>query len=312
MKISYSKFDLYMRCQYAHHLSYVECLRKKGAERPLFFGGNMHKLLQFRHKPKALKRAKLEIDKAYNALSNRDIDAVGQGYLQDLYTVFGDYQQVWKDVERPIETEHEIKFKIGKFRGEPVIFHGIIDELYEGQIIGEHKTFSTAPKMSILAMNTQVCLYSKARELETGEKIKRVRWDYIKSAPAAEPIWLPKSNRFSEATNGNITPMSWLRACDARGIVDQETRAKALNYEQNISNHFFKAEFDIVPEMVDTVWEDFKRVCKDIIVNEGTNKTKHISRDCDWCGYRPICFAEFTGADVEYVKKTDYIVKERS
>jgi len=271
----------------------------------------MHTLLQYRIKPKKLIKAKKEIEKVYRALKPREQEELGQNYLSDVFTVFGDYQEVWKGKELPRETEHDFEIPMGKIKGEPVIFKGIIDEVYDSKVLGEHKTFTIAPKMSILAMNTQVCLYAKAHELETGEVLERVRWDYIRSSPALEPLWLPKSNRFSEASNSKITNLSWLRACQSRGITDPLVLAKANNYKPNLSDSFFRCDVELIPEMVDSVWEDFKFVAKDIVNRGKTNKIKRITRDCDWCNFRPICYAEFTGADVDYIKKHDYVYRER-
>jgi hypothetical protein len=106
-------------------------------------------------------------------------------------------------------------------------------------------------------MNMQTCLYAKARELEKGKKFKRVMWDYIRSSPATLPIWLPKSNRFSTATNGNITPYSWARACKERSIEDEDILAQGDMYKPNISNFFFRCCTELLPVMVDNVWDDW-------------------------------------------------------
>jgi hypothetical protein len=235
---------------------------------------------------------------------------LGDNYLDDLKTIFNDYRRVWKGFQKPIETEHEFLIHMSNYKDEPVYFHGIIDEVYDDLVMGEHKTFKTAPSMDTLAMNMQTCLYSKAWELETGQKFQRVMWDYIKRSPAAYPIWLEKSQRFSAAKNNNITSLSWERACIERGITDEATLAMGEMYLPNLSNFFFRCYTELLPIMVDTVWEDFKAVVRDIIVRGPTNKIKNIGRQCSWCGFRPICYAEFTGVDINYIIKTDYEYKE--
>lgn len=201
-------------------------------------------------------------------------------------------------------TEHEFLIKIGKYKGLPVYFHGKVDELYEGGMMGEHKTFTRPPDMSLLAMNTQVCLYAKAHELEFGDKLKTVLWDYVKSTPAERPIWLEKSERFSTAQSSKITPFSWIRAHEERGIEDGNKTAAF--YEPNIANFFFRVRMDIHPEMVDSIWDDFKKTTRELITQEDST-VKNVTRDCSWCNFRPICYAEFTGADVDYVIKTDFV-----
>lgn len=301
----------YLSCPQKHHFSYVQNLKRKGVARPLSFGGDFHKLLEHRNDKEKLKETIKTIRGVYNDLSGTDQGILGENYIQDLKTVFQDYQKVWKGAEQPTETEHEFLIRLGKVGDDPIYFHGLMDEIYEGGILGEHKTFTRKPDMFTLAMNTQACVMAKAWMLETGERLEKVRWDYIHSQPSTLPIFLEKSGRFSEAKNAKITPMSWLRACKAQGIDDPEILAKAELYRGNIREFFFKVDFDFVPSMVDTVWDTFKYMCREISVRGVNNKTKNITRDCTWCNYKDICFAEFTGANVAYIIKKDFVVSVR-
>lgn len=311
IKVSYSMLSSYMDCPQKFNFNYIQGLRLKKPEKPLFFGSDFHKLLQYKHKPKELKKAFTSIEETYNDMPMLFQAELGDNYIEDLKTIFEDYCEVWQDTETPIETEHEFFIPIGKYKGEEVVFHGIIDELYGDGVIGEHKTFNRTPDMGTLAMNTQVCLYAKAVELEKKEKIHRVRWNYIKSSPSEHPIWLEKSQRFSDAKSNKITPMSWRRACESKGISDKQILDKAVKYSPNISNFFFRCETELVPDMINTVWSDFKQAVKDLISRRHTNRVKHITRNCGWCKFRPICYAEFTGADTDYVISTDYTIKDR-
>lgn len=314
--VSYSKVSTYRGCPQSYNWDYIQGLRPKRASRPLNFGSDFHKLLECRTDAEKLEEAKQGIVDAYYDLTAAQQEDLGENYLEDLFQVFEDYQQRWSNAELPDKTEHEFYLPLGKYKGEDVMFHGIIDELYFDKetgvvsIIGEHKTFSTKPDMSTLAMNQQVCLYAKAVEQEFGVMPTKVRWDYIKSTPSKEPIWLEKSQRFSEATNSNITPYSWLRACKNRRISDKAVLSKAKLYEPNIDNFFFRCEMDIYPEMVEAIYRDFKTTVKDMLAKGETNTTKHVSRNCAWCDYQPLCYGQFTGADLDYIIQKDYIIKE--
>ena len=314
--VSYSKVSSYRDCPQKYHFSYVERLCPKAMSRPLSFGSDFHKLLECRTNLQQLEEAKQHITDKYYDLTFKQQEDLGDTYLEDLFQVFEDYQERWKDAPLPAITEHEFYLPLGKFKGEEVMFHGIIDELYvdedtgEISIIGEHKTFTTKPDMSILAMNQQVCLYAKAVEQKFGIMPKKVRWDYIKSQPSKEPIWLDKSQRFSEASNSQITPYSWVRACKNRRIEDEAILSKAKLYEPNIDNYFFRCEMEIYPDMVESIYKDFKTTVRDMLSKGSDNTTKHVSRDCSWCSYQPICYGQFTGADVAYIMDKDYTTKE--
>ena len=315
--VSYSKVSAYRGCPQKHAWKYGQRLSPKKMSRPLNFGSDFHKLLECRTDPEKLAQAKQDIEDQYYELNAKQQEDLGENYVEELFQVFEDYQRHWSGTELPEVTEHEFYLPLGKYKGEEVVFHGIIDELYfdketgVAHIIGEHKTFSTKPDMSILAMNTQVCLYAKAVEQEFGVMPIKVRWDYIKSSPAKEPIWLEKSQRFSEAANSNITSYSWLRACERRRIEDKAVLSKAKLYEPNIDNFFFRCEMDIHPDMVESVYQDFKTTVKDMLSKNGSNTTKHISKDCSWCEYQPLCYGQFTGADLDYIIEKDYITKDK-
>lgn len=314
--VSYSKVSSYRGCPQKYNWRYVQGLRPRKISRPLSFGSDFHKLLECRINPELLEEAKRNIIEKYENLTATQQEELGDDYLDTLFQQFEDYQKRWANAEAPTITEHEFYLPIGKFKGEDVVFHGIIDELYFDEetgaidVIGEHKTFSKKPDMSILAMNTQVCLYAKAVQQEFGVMPTRVRWDYIKSEPAKEPVWLEKSQRFSEASNSGITPYSWERACARKGVTDEAILSKARLYEPNIDNFFFRCEMEIHPEMVEAIYKDFKSSVKDMLTKGETNAAKHVCKDCSWCEYQPLCYGQFTGADLDYIITKDYTFKE--
>lgn len=318
MHISYSRFASYLSCPYKHYLGYVERLTPKKPARPLYFGSDFHKLLELRGNKKELKKAKVEIaDKFYEMPASWQSE-LGENYVDDLFSIFLDYNKVYKEAPLPHITEHPFEILLGYYKGEPVYFVGVIDELYlykkQGKKfikIGEHKTFNRKPDMNTLTMNTQKCLYAKATQIERGVLPQEVIWDYIKSTPAKEPIWLPKSERFSESKSSEITPYSWARACKERQIDDIEIIEKGEKlYGQNISNFFFRVPQELYPQMIDNVWEGFVYTCKDIAKQGHKNKTKNITRDCQYCSFRDICFSEMSGGDTKYIISKNYQEKE--
>lgn len=311
--ISYSRVQTYLSCPYAHYLRYVEDIIRKGKSRPLSFGSDFHKLLELRKDKKAVKAAFSNIKESYYNLDSTSQAELGDDYLQSLKDIFIDYMKVYKGATLPNQTETKFEIPIGRYHGETVVFNGIIDELYEqedGLLIGEHKTFSRKPNLVTVVMNTQKCLYAKAVQLLTGVLPKEVMWDYIKSSPAQAPIWLEKSQRFSESKSNNITEYSWIRACKSKGISDQKILAKGKElYGGNIYNFFFRYKEEYIPDMVEEIFAGFKYTAAEIVKRSEKNKTRHIGQNCSWCEYKDICYAELTGGDAKYVRKRDY--KER-
>ena len=315
MNLSYSRFCSYLSCPYGHYLGYEEGWSQKKVPRPLFFGRDFHKLLEYRNKPAELPNIKSEIEDAYYELKPEQQSDLGEDYVEDLFSIFSDYCDVYTDCPEPTKTEIEFNIPIATYKGEDVIFKGFIDELYitDGKVtsIGEHKTFSKMPQKDFLVMNTQKSLYAKAVEILYGELPQTIIWDYIHSQPAQEPIWLDKSGRFSSAASQKITPYSWQRACKRRGITDENIIAEGNKYSQNIVNFFFRTEMDYIPDMVEDVWKGFLYTCKDIVRHGKENRTKNISQACSWCGFRDICHAELTGGNVQAILEHDFEQRER-
>lgn len=317
IKVSLTRAQSYLRCPYQHYLRYFEGLRLKRPVRPLYFGGDFHTLLEFRRDKDALRQAKQDITDTYYEIPPQWQGDLGENYPKDLFNIFSDYTKVYKDAPLPQITEEPFEILIGKYKGEPIEFVGVIDELYlrkrhgEKYIkIGEHKTFSRKPNADTLVMNTQKCLYAKATQITRGILPQAVIWDYISSKPASEPIWLEKSGRFSTAKSASITPYSWRRACKERGITDKEILRQGAQYKGNIPNFFFRREMELIPSMVESVWEGFVHTSKLIVKESHKNTTKNFTKDCAFCNFRDICHAECTGGDVAYLIEKNYEVRE--
>lgn len=313
MEISYSRESAYLRCPFSHYLSYVRKLTPKKPVRPLYFGSDFHKLLELRGDRKGLNRAIKEMRETYYDMPPKFQEELGENYIEDLKTIFIDYNKVYKNNPLPDVTEQAFEIKLGTFKGESVNFVGVIDGIYhiDGKtIIEEHKTFNRKPDLNTLTMNTQKCLYAKAIEKLCGKLPDHVLWDYIKSTPAKEPVWLEKSQRLSMAKSDYITPFSWERACKKHSVDEKLLKQGQDFYKDNTQNFFFRIYLDYTPEMVNRVWRDFVNVAKDICKRGETNRTMNITKDCSWCSFQPICYSILTGGNTAYIVETDYKLKE--
>lgn len=92
----------------------------------------------------------------------------------------------------------------------------------------------------------------------------------------------------------------------ARGINDPKVLQDGDKYEPNIPGFFFQTELDIDPNMVDAVWDGYLYTAKQIIKQGHKNTAQNISRNCSYCSYHDICYAELTGGDVDYIIDKDY------
>lgn len=320
MNISYSRVASWMSCPYAHYLGYELGVKQAKPQRPLYFGTDFHRLLELRGDKKELKKAKAEIEATYYDIPPQWQSELGAEYLEELFSIFSDYCDIYKDTPMPTITEQEFNIPMFERKGEPYIFKGKIDELYKRRSrstgekflkVGEHKTFNRRPDNSTLVMNVQKNLYAKAVHILYGILPRSVIWDYIHSKPANQPIWLEKTKRFSSAKSNFITPYSWLRACEEQGITDPEVLAKAEEFRGNVPAFFFRVEQDYDPAMVEDTWNGFQFQAKLIARYGHKNKTKNMTRNCSWCSYRDICYTQLTGGNLDYLLEKNFVVERR-
>jgi CRISPR/Cas system-associated exonuclease Cas4 (RecB family) len=323
--VSYSRISTYRDCPQQYHYSYVERITPKKPSAPMFFGKDLHSLLEARSKV-LMGDTSTNADTMFDNISKqyKDLPAVfqemiGQDYLFNLRSILEDYCQVYDETDsKKIITGVEQKFELPLpvvVKGDRWYINGVIDqreETEEGQtILMDHKTFSRMPDAILMAMNTQACLYAKASQMLDGFLPKKMVWDYIKSTPAEYPVWLEKSQRFSTAASQKITPFSYMRALKSQGLERDRELVKYKNtYYMNIENYFKRVSFDIVPGMVESVWRDFIASAKDLAVNGEKNKVKNVSWKCSFCSFKDLCYTEFTGGDVEYTKERDFEKKK--
>lgn len=318
MNISYSRVSSYLTCPYKHYLGYIEKLVPKKPAKPLQFGTDFHKLLENRIHPEELPKVMQDIGEAYYDMPANWQSELGDDYVMNLSTIFQDYQELYHDTPLPTKTEEEFNILMGKAHDEEVVFKGIIDELYLYKSrstgkktikVADHKTFTRRPDSMYLVMNTQMSLYCKACEFLYGQLPEKVIWDYISSTPADEPVWIEKTKKFSSAKTQKVTSFSYKRACQKQGIEPDPTLID--QYDSNIPNFFFRVELDVIPKMVNSIWDGFVYSAKEIALRGHKNQSKHISSmHCNFCAYRDICYTELTGGDVSYIMGKDFIRKE--
>lgn len=309
-----------MSCPYAHYLSYEVGVKSAKPQRPLYFGTDFHRLLELRGDPQGLKNAKADIESTYYEVPPQWQSELGADYLEDLFSIFSDYCDIYKDAPVPSITEQEFELPMFEYKGEPYVFKGKIDELYKRKSrstgkrflkLGEHKTFNRRPDNNTLVMNVQKNLYAKAVHLLYGILPRAVIWDYIHSSPAPQPIWLEKTKRFSNAKSQKVTPYSWLRACKEHGISDPEVLAHAEEFRGNIPAYFFRVEQEYDPRMVEDTWNGFMFQAKLIARYGHKNKTKNMTRNCSYCQYRDLCMTQITGGNMDHLMERNYIVSKR-
>lgn len=182
----------------------------------------------------------------------------------------------------------------------------------------EHKTCKKMPDEQTRQFDVQAVLYNAVLPMMGEKPVQGVVWDYVRTKLPAVPELL-KSGGLSKSAKIDTLPEVYLReikrhGLDPRGYQDilttLETKREAFyreirlpfskDFSNNILNHFIMDCYRMV-ELEEEYAED----------EDETIFTCNPSRDCSWCDFQTLCYAELRGDDTSYIMKHDYIKRKK-
>ncbi|XAO54154.1 Cas4 family exonuclease [Yersinia phage vB_YenM_P744] len=309
-KISHSKAKVGRRCQMAYYYKYILKLKAKAKSRPLMIGSLVHESIEsyiktghyahlfdeFRQKT----FSKLNVEE--QALNTDIVDlckVLVRGWVNRW--INGPYYMIW------VEKEFEIKLESG------LVFIGKIDgrcgeKSSSREWLIEHKTCKRMPDESIRMYDIQTPLYTSTLP-EIGEKpVTGVIWDYVRTKMPAIPEVL-KSGELSARKNIDTLPEIFMREISRHGLNPKaySDTIKSLNDES-----FYRR----IPYQVSK--HQSKRLREELIITSHylqeleTKKDycRNLTRDCSWCDYKDLCYAELRGDDTSYLMKHNFEVRD--
>lgn len=308
-KVSQSKVKTYRRCHRAYYNKYVEKLRRKRVARPLMFGRMVHDMID----AYANGDDPFEVLAAINVQDMKLFASEKEEYgeiVRDVGHIMEDYFDFWD--ERALvylrkngrAAEHE--FEIELFPD--ILWNGKIDAL--GRTPNrltwtvEHKTFTKMPGEDERWRNLQSSTYFRAIEMLGWATPDGMCWDYIRSKSPAIPGILKSGGLSSRQVDTlPVALKAWIKESD----FDVKKCSKLLAHAENNRDTWFKRIFTPVSaEAVDRIFADFKATVRRMADDHGRVKDMNVDRHCSWCEYEPLCRAELTGGDVEYLKQKEY------
>ena len=301
--ISQSRISMYQQCHYAHHLRYVERLKKKVPARPLIIGRAVHSILQ------AEAEGESDIYECLNIDMSKMFDeekAVYQESIDTTRSIMNEYFNYYR--EEPIRyirknkrsAEHEVTVDFGDFS---VI--GIIDGFAKQQrmkFLVEHKTASKAWDSKQMWRNLQIAVYIKLAELAGYGKMDGVMFNFILNKTPTKPQVL-KSGKLSERAILSL-PYTVKSVIHENKLQEKDYTALIQNAYTSRAEYFNRVYIPINGQVIDNIWNDFLMVAREIAAFP--LRDKHVGFHCSWCQYEPICSAELTNADVDFVIRNTY------
>lgn len=313
INVSQSKVKLWRRCRRAYHYKFVEMLKKKKVKRPFTFGGIVHEMLEAHAEGdnpfEVLERIELE----KGAYFRREIEMYGN-ILEDIRVIMTDYFDHWgedaglqfiRKNKRSSEHEFRIELRSGLW------FTGRIDGAVNARRmrwVKENKSFSRTPSEDARWRSVQGAVYFRAFEMMGWQPFDGILWDYICSKPPSVPERL-KSGEWSQKKISTLpTKLEEffaehdLKAKDFPKLMDEA--------RENRGDYFFRVFNPVKKHVVGMLFDDFCETAEEIAAMHGKVKSRNIDQHCGWCDYEPLCRAELTKSDVDFIKEHEYIITD--
>lgn len=305
-KISHSKAKVGRKCQMAYYYKYIRKLRAKSKSRPLMIGSLVHESIESYIKNGTYLSVFKEFRENTFVKLNVEERALNADII-DLCKVLvrgwvnrwnrGPYEMIW------VEKEFEVEISPG------VVLVGKIDGRCRDKETGrewliEHKTCKRMPDESVRMYDTQTPTYTSVLP-EIGEgPVTGVIWDYVRTKMPAIPELL-KSGTLSTRKNIDTIPEVFLREVNRHGLnpdgykdiisgLSDESFYRRIPYQVSKSQTLRLRE-----EMIITADYLQELECKE-------DYFRNLTRDCSWCDYKDLCYAELRGDDTSYLIKHNF------
>ena len=291
-------------------------LMKKKVKRPFMFGTIAHSVCEAQFEKQDWNKVLDNIDLEKGKMFRKEVEMYGN-IIEDMRDIMTDYFIYWEghpSAVKPIKhdgrrSEHE--FRIELDRG--LWFTGKIDSVVKAKGMSwvmEHKTFSRMPSEDDRWRSVQAAVYFRALEEMGFDRIDGVLWDYISSKACNVPGELTPTGKISQRTIDSL-PSRVLRWIEEEGHKKKDFAKLIADAEANRRNRFIRLFSPVKRRVVKMIWEEFVDTAKEIQEYHGKKKDMNIGRPCTWCDYQPLCKAQMTGSDVQWIIDREFVVENK-
>lgn len=289
-------------------------LQKKKKKRPLVFGSLVHSLAEANLEGEDWEAVLDKIDLKDGKMFRREKEMYGN-LIADVRDIMTDYFDYWEGDFKPIKfegrrSEHEFRIELD----DGVWFTGKIDAAAKAKgmrWLVEHKSFSRMPSEDERWRSVQAAVYFRAMEEMGFKPIDGVLWDYISSKPCNVPGETTKTGKISQARIDTL-PSRLKRWFKEEGLKKKDYPKLMEDAIHNRRNRFIRIYSPIKTRVVDVIWDDFVDTALEIRDFFGKKKDQNIGRHCSWCDFQPLCKAEATGADIDWLLEREYQTEDLS
>lgn len=339
--VGQSKARSWRSCHRAYHYKYEEQLIRKRTKRPFMFGRIVHRMIE----AEAQDEDPFEILQAMaDDVDNQKLFTAEKEMYGDIITDIGvimrDYFDYHTDGLRfvPVKdetgeyrySEHEFAVPLNELipsKGITIPSGGVVKPrdaegiLFKGQVDGlgktpnklrwlmEHKTFDKMPGDDERWRNLQTVVYRRvALYLGWMPEIDGIAWNYIMSKAPTVPQLLKDGKRLS--VQQIVTLPSVVEATLKVHGLKREGHEKLIERAEASRDNYFQRIYTPVSTVVaDKIFAGFVETAIEMRDNHGKKRNQNIGRHCSWCDYEPLCRADLTGGDEDFVRDGEFVIE---
>lgn len=319
LRVSHSRLKTWRRCQMQHHYRYYQGLRRIRKSIPLTVGTAIHSMIEAQHERGDWSTELEEFRAEFSKLFREE-----QAELGDLPSICNDIVLGYFEAHRgdgltyPVRRRGratEIEVKVGL--DSSTVFVGYVDAYPQDQQgrnwLMDHKTCKVIPDEDARFADLQLVTYSWLLPEMGYPKPDGVIWDYIRTKPPTRPEVL-KNGTISKARKIDSTYSVYMdtvrRELGEEAVSEYEDFARTLSGRED--KFYRRVSLPNPPRaMVDSAVKDILVTTSEIRKAGPTATVRNMTRDCKMCSYYTLCQAEVRGLDSEYIRKTEYVTKEK-
>ena len=314
IRVSQSRVKTWRRCARAHYNKYVLGYTKKKVKRPLSFGKMVHEMIEAHANGKDPFDVLESIPLDKLRLFAQEREHYGE-IIEDLGIIMEAYFDYWESQPTKLRyvgiggkrAEHKFEIEIMT----DVIWVGLIDAIgreRRSRWLVEHKTFSRMPTEEDRWRSLQSAVYVRANDIMGWRPLDGTLWDYIWSKAPPRPAPL-KDGSLSKRNTPTLKGAIKLAAKE-HGRPRSEVKALAtLTHRPEL--WFSRTRNPLKSNVVDILFADFERSVKEIVDNGDNCRVMNIERHCSWCDFEPLCRAELTNGDVDFILAREFTIDKK-
>lgn len=322
LTVSHSRIKTARRCWKRHDYRYNERLQRKAKAAPLLRGTILHEMLDaYAENTKKRKNQRDPYDitkryaKEYRQMFRELREEYGDTFIQDIDRIFAGYLRTY--AKDPLKYElSEVENRIEIIEGVEFIY--VIDKIAtdaEGRRwLMDHKTAKNIPNEEARFSDIQLVFYVWAwnEQHEEDEQIDGIIWDYVRTKPPTIPEVL-KSGQLSQAKSIATDYYTYYTTLTNLGLDARLYYNFLEELKSRGTSDFYQRIRLPTPSkaVVKSVVRDARETTEQIMEFGATLKARTLTKECAWdCDFYQLCHAELRGLDSEFVRKTQYEVRD--